>query len=423
MVKSAVVRNIELEPDDVSTAAVAIPRRHGADPREGRRMAKPVSWLIRGRDPEPSPEQWQALGEALLEGDPAADRLVTWMHQTGMNAAMPLFERALERGIASVPNAPAALREFFAVVDARPAWVDERLLVEGARVSHISGLTGMRTMRDLALMAGYQASAINRTLVLTGALQRGAQRRLAETTKWWLDATADDGMARDANGFKTTLRVRLIHALLRKRVAAMPEWDTTELGLPINQADMHATYLGFSVVFLFGQRLMGVPLRQREAEAVMHLWRYIGWLMGVDERWLCLSEMDGRVALYRNLLSQAPPDDSSVQLGRALMDEPLSRHYPRFAWLRGHFERSRHLSICRMFLGAEGMKALGLPRFVLPWYPLLSAPLVATRQGVLRLLPGGRERLIRAGRAAQVDYLKVLFGHSRPDIGGHQHVP
>jgi hypothetical protein len=422
MVKSATARIHERQRAAPSTPA-AIPRRHGADPREGRRMAGPVSWLIRGRNPEPSAGQWQALGEALLEGDPPADRLVDWMHQAGMNAAMPLFERALERGIASVPDAPGPLRDFFAAVDARPDWVDERLLHEGARICHISGLTGLRVLRDLALMAGYQASAINRTLVLTGSLQRGAQRRLAETTKWWLDCTADGGMAREANGFKTTLRVRLIHALLRKRVAAMPQWDAAELGLPINQADMHATYLGFSVVFLFGQRLMGIPLKRQEAEAVMHLWRYIGWLMGVDERWLCLNEMDGRVALYRNLLSQAPPDDSSVQLGRALMDEPLSRHYAHFAWLQGHYERARHLSICRMFLGRAGMRALGLPRFVLPWYPLLSAPLNLGWQGLHRLLPGGRDRLIRNGRKAQVDYLKVLFGQSRPDIGGHAQVP
>lgn len=378
-------------------------------------MARPVRWLIRG-DAEPSASQWQAQGEALLRGDPPADRLATWMRMVGMQTAMPLFEQALAQGIAALPQPPAPLQEFFAAVEARPKWVDDRLLAEGARACHLSGLTGMRVLRDLALMGGYQASAINQTLVLTGALERSAQRRVAETTKWWLDCTAPGGMARDQAGYQGTLRVRMIHALVRGQVRNLPAWDSERFGLPINQSDMHATYLGFSVVFLFGQRLLGVPLLQPEAEAVMHLWRYIGWLMGVEERWLCRDEMAGRIALYRNLLAQAPPDASSVKLGRALMDEPLLRHYRHLQTLRRRFERARHLSICRMFLGSAGMRALGLPAGVLPWYPLLSAPPTAAWHGLHRLLPGGRERLIERGRAAQLDYLNVLFGDEHPAL-------
>ena len=41
---------------------------------------------------------------------------------------------------------------------------------------------------------------------------------MAETTKWWIDVTREGGLGRFAPGFQTTLRVRVIHAMLRKRV-------------------------------------------------------------------------------------------------------------------------------------------------------------------------------------------------------------
>ncbi|HSW12677.1 MAG TPA: oxygenase MpaB family protein, partial [Solimonas sp.] len=355
--------------------------------------------------------------ESLNQGDAAMDRLVAWMSAEGLAKTKPLFDRALAEGIEAITGAPAPLRRFFAEVEARPAWVNPRLLAEGARVCGISGLTGMRVLRDFGLMAGYQASAINRTLVQTGALQKGAARRVAETTKWWVDVTRPGGMERFAPGWRNTLQVRLIHALVRRHLQQHPQWDTAAHGLPVNQGDMHATYMAFSVIFLFGQRLLGVPLTAREGHAAMHLWKYIGWLMGIDERWLTDDEQAGRIALYRNLLAQAPPDESSRQLGRPLMDEPLQRHYRRYAWLQRRWERALHLSIERAFLGRRGMRALGLPENVLPWYPALT---FAPRLGwhlAQRLLPGGRERLVERGLKAQADYLEVLFGAELPRLG------
>jgi len=388
----------------------AIPRRHGADVQTGRRIAGPLRWLIRG-NPEPSAGQWQAIGESWNQGDPVMDRLVHWMAAEGLGKTKPLFDRALEQGLG--PDAPTPLRRFFAEVEARPAWVNPQLLDEGARACGISGLAGLYVLRDLGLMAGYQASAINRTLVLTGSLQKGAQRRTAETTKWWIDATRPGGMERGAPGWRGTLQVRLIHAMVRRHLQRHPEWDAAELGLPVNQGDMHGTYLAFSVIFLFGQRLLGVPLTAREGRAAMHLWKYIGWLLGLDERWLGDSEQAGRIALYQHALAQAPPDESSRQLGRPLMDEPLQRKYRNLGWLRGRWNHAKHLSIERAFLGRAGMRALGLPEDVLPWYPVLS---FGPRLGwhlAHRLLPGGRERLVRQGLKAQEEYLEVLFGNEQ----------
>lgn len=392
-----------------------IPSRHGADIDGGRRIGSGLRRLI-ADDPEPTPERWQALGMALMRGDPPMDRVVEWMLDHGMREGRARFQQALDQGIDSLPHAPAPLRELFEDVDKPPRWLNTTLLEHGIRTCQFTSLTGLRILRDAALMAGYQHAAINKTLVLTGSLSRGPQRRLAETTKWWLDCTAPGGMDRHNDGFKNTLHVRLIHGLIRRRVQRMSEWDTRIWGVPVNQTDMAATQLGFSVVYLIGCRAMGIPLGSDEGRAVMHLWRYIGWLMGVDVHWLPETEQQGRTLLYQILLSQAPPDESSRQLGLALKDEPLQRYYPNLAWLRGHFNRVRHLSITSLFLDRRGRQALGLPPHTLPWYPALAAPFNFALRGGCRLMPGCGPRLCHAGRKAQVGYLRQLFGEATPEI-------
>ncbi len=399
-----------------------IPSRHGIDPQEAQRISAPTLWFIKDKArAKPTAQQWQRIGEALYEGDEPADALVNWMFEYGMKDARALFEHVLAKGLEACPDAPAPLRAFFEYVENPPAWLDRERVERGVAASYLSGLTGFRVLRDAGLMAGYQAGAINKTLVITGTLEKGAARRIAETTKWRMDCSAAHGLDRFNDGFKNTIRVRMIHAMVRRHVSNNPQWKADMWGLPINQIDMQATYLGFSAVFLVGQRVMGTYLTQQESEDVMHQWRYIGWLMGVNEEWLCDSEQAGRIALYQNLLSQAPADESSKQLGRALMDEPLARQYPRWRWLTGQWNKAVHLSMCRLFIGKKGMKSLGLPTWVLPWYPLVFAPLNLAWCIINRALPGGRQRLIEQGRRAQWAQVDIMFGQDKPQILNPSH--
>ncbi len=397
---------------------MSIPKRHGIHLHQTRNIAAPLLFGIRNRAAaEPDPAQWQKLGEFLNVGDPLVDTLIEWLHSQGQRPGWVLMEEAMfrkpEQGYRDLPVALCAL---FETITQAPPWLDRDRLARGLDVSARSGMTGMRALRDLGLMAGYQASAINQTLVRTGALKKGAAKRVAETTKWWFDCTEPGGLEPGGQGFQTTLRVRIVHALIRKQLSQRKDWDHTYLGLPVNQVDMQATYLAFSVLFIIGQRMLGTPLKSSEAEDVMHLWQYIGWLMGVHEELLVTSEQDGRIALYQNLLSQATADETSAELGRALMDEPLSRHYGSLKWFRGRWEKQVHLSILRLFVGRRGMKALGLPLHILPWYPLLFAPINYLIQSTIRLLPGGKHWLTRRGRKAQRQLLQVLFGDEHPDI-------
>jgi ER-bound oxygenase mpaB/B'/Rubber oxygenase, catalytic domain len=217
------------------------------------------------------------------------------------------------------------------------------------------------------------------------------------------------GMRPGAAGFEMTLKVRLMHAMVRQRLLRGDTWSTTQWGLPVNQLDMQATYLAFSVVHLIALQTTGMWLSRAQREAVMHLWRLIGWVMGVEEGLLCLSEAHGRKTLLHNMLTQAPADEGSVKLGRALMDEPLGRHYtgPLAAWA-GPFNKARHLSLVRWFVGADGMRALGLP-MAWPWYPLLCLAPLGARSAALLALPGLRDGVAAKERARQRHYLNAVM--------------
>lgn len=377
---------------------------------------KPFLKLLAGRDPVPSHAQWRAMADALWDGDAPMDALIDWMFAHGPRESRALFEQALSQGIDSIPGAPAPLRAFFESVDTEPAWLDRNLLDEGARFLHGTGLAAPYVMRDFALMGGYLLSGFNQTLVMTGALAKGSSQRIAETGKWWVDCTEHGGLERFGAGFSSTLHVRLVHGLVRRNLARKAEWDATQWGLPVNQIDMVATYLAFNVVTLGGLRFMGIPITPKESRAVMHLWKYACWLMGVDERWLVDSERDGMVLLYHTFMTQSKPDHTSRELGLALSREPLERRFPVLQGLRRQLAYHQHLSTSRFFLGRQAMRELGLPENVLPWYPLLSAgPRLLAYSGQ-RLLPATRQRLERRGRQAQLAALASIFGERRQGI-------
>ncbi|MCH8180664.1 MAG: DUF2236 domain-containing protein [Proteobacteria bacterium] len=412
-------------------AATDLPRRHLSDVVRARRAASLIVGQLPRGTPEPSEAEFRHIGEGLWLGDAAADRLVNWMHRRGMREAWPLVQQAIELGVGGLPglapDADAELRAFFDAVEARPAWVRDELLEEGARVCGLGGRAGMRALAVTGLMAGYQLAAVNQALLATGALEKGAARRIAETTKWWIDVTEPGAMTRFGEGFKGTLRVRIIHAMVRRQLSQRPSWDAADLGLPVNQTDMQATYLGFSIVYLLGLKLVGVPLRGDEKEAVLHLWRYIAWVNGVREDHLHAQDVTEAGAeggaeqaamrlLHANLLTQRMADADSARLARALADEPLHRHYARWPVLTGRFNRAMQLSIARACMGNDTLRGLGLPVWRLPWYPLAMMAFHQPLHRLMRALPGGRERLMAWGRRRQRAYLPILFGEQAPAL-------
>ena len=160
--------------------------------------AKTPAWLklIIGRELAPSREEYDSVVDALWDGDLAMDSLVEWMFAYGPKPARELIQRALDEGLDSIENCPKEISDFFKPLETPPEWVDQQLLIEGAQFIHGTGMTSTYVLRDLALMGGYLLSGFNQSLVMTGALNKGTSRRVAETGKWWMDCTEPGDLSR-----------------------------------------------------------------------------------------------------------------------------------------------------------------------------------------------------------------------------------
>lgn len=395
--------------------SVVIPTRHPDRPRAvpaGIRIAAVALGLRR-----PTADQWRRLGERLTVGDDPMDRLVDWMSADGMARTRPLFDRALANGINNVPEAPEPLRAFFSQLESTPDWVDHDMLRRGQRALRIGGADGMYIARDVSLLGGYQFSGFNKTLLRTGALEKGSNVRFAETMQWALDVIADGALAPGGIGYQSTIRVRLIHAFVRRHVEAMPDWRAGEWGVPINQTDMAATLVGSLVAPPLGSLGMGMLTTPADLDAIAHVTRYVGWLIGVEDEWLPRSFRDGVRVLYHTLTALANPDESSRQLAMPMLNDPLKWHYRTLPGLRRSVARVQHLSITSGFLGPRAMRILGLPAYMPPWYPLIRVPVNLVRSVAAQCLPDGKDRAALRGDREQKTFLQTIIGDGEATIG------
>jgi hypothetical protein len=121
-------------------------------------------------------------------------------------------------------------------------------------------------------------------------------------------------------GWKTAMHVRILHAKVRFALLnrqGKKKWDVEKYGIPINQEDMAATLLAFSVNVLFGIDLMaGISLPDQERLDYLALWRYIGWILGVE------TEFEERL-VGQPSLEELPPLDPCGPGVRCAMPNPI----------------------------------------------------------------------------------------------------
>jgi hypothetical protein len=200
-----------------------------------------------------------------------------------------------------------------------------------------------------------------------------------------------------AEGWQITLKVRLMHAQVRRMILASGRWDGAAWGLPINQHDLAGTTLLFSASILDGLRTLGMTIPASEAESYIHLWRWVGRTMGVHPDVLPASEPEAMRLADLIGTTMGEPDDDSRALTRALFEAafkgartPAQRKAAR---RRAAFGRL----VCRELIGDELADKLDVPKVTMPYAMPLLKRVVAGMERVTRAVPFAERTAVLVG--------------------------
>ena len=185
-----------------------------------------------------------------------------------------------------------ALVNFYQQYSELPSWVDMDQLHRGQEVflAYLPAISLSLYYRSL--VPGFSIPPLAHVLLSTGylappATKQRVMERLTDTGALLVQCMADGAaiVPGSGAGWKACLQVRILHAKVRRALlqrSGERSWDTKRHGIPINEEDMAATLLTFSVNALVGvEILLGFPLSVQERRDYLALWRYLGWLLGV----------------------------------------------------------------------------------------------------------------------------------------------
>jgi ER-bound oxygenase mpaB/B'/Rubber oxygenase, catalytic domain len=332
-----------------------------------------------------------------MRTDPLADAAVAAFDELPQGGGFAQIEHALAHPSRSRSAMHPAIAALMCEVERVPAWVDFNTIDRAGELLLRAGAFGGLILGLQALPWGYASPAGNKPLALSGRLVEQAPRRLSETSRFVHAVCLPGGLRREADGFAICVKVRIMHARVRRLLWRSGKWKREVWGEPINQHDMAATTMLFSLVVLDGMRKLGFHVTDAEAQRYVQLWRYVGFLLGTDYELLYGTEAEGLKLADLIMQMQGPPDDDGRALTKALLE--AGRRGARDPRERQRATRMAPFaySLSRYLLGREMADSLGIPRSRLD--PLM--PLLRTS---IRLFDGARARL------RLVDALAVQLG-------------
>jgi len=350
-------------------------------------------------------------GVAMNQGDPLSDTYINAMFAgPERGRARPLIEQALTSGIDSVTDAPAELTTLFQQLDAEPEWLDWDLVEHGSEVFRRYGL-GLYDFFGMMTFIGYRNPTVAKPLVLTGAYTGGsAFGRFLETSRFWTDTSEPGSLRPGGVGRRSAVMVRILHSIIRRTLLPHDEWDRPRLGMPLSQADSFATLMASS--FFPGQalKLYGYRPTDHDVLAMMHQWRYIGYLMGIQPRWYPDNITDGFRAQLLVLLSFGTEDSADF---RHLTQSFMTNYQPKQDTrgprrLAGELNYRIKLGQARCYVQADTYQAAELPDPGL-WRFLPYASFVPNflRETARRHIPGVSGLIDRRNRAARQEWLRT----------------
>lgn len=121
---------------------------------------------------------------------------------------------------ATLRRAPQVLRDFFDTMEV-PDWVEFESFVPGQR-AFFDNMSNILIAYAIGSAVEGFSTLVSKSFSITGrvtGLGPGAERRLRQNNRHMVETYLPGGMQRDGEGWKVTMRIRFVHARMRKLLA------------------------------------------------------------------------------------------------------------------------------------------------------------------------------------------------------------
>lgn len=305
-----------------------------------------------------------ALADKYLEhtviGDPVADEAIESLEALDPEAVHRFIEAGMDRDRETLERAPAPLREFFDRFEA-PEWFDPEVAVPGCRAFH--------AYSDLFIPAFFVVTVQNAATLISKAFYRTGRvttehglRRIRQNTRHFIEIMLPGALDREGEGWKLSVRIRLVHARVRRLLRTSGDWDEDAFGTPLSSAHMALASANFSATMLLQAGRLGARLDDAERVGFMQTWRYASYLIGTPEELLFEGDEAKTNELHRiATLLEPPPGEESAVIANALV-----RALPEVARMTDPKEKKAFVEnayqVSRALLGREVSDRLGFPK-------------------------------------------------------------
>ena len=253
-------------------------------------------------------------------GDPPADALVEALTPLGAKELHRLITGAMNKDITVFQEGPSELRDFFEMLEERPSWATRSAFEPGIRSFHRNADLVLQGLVGGSLVEGFSTN-ISRSFVITGRLREQGVRRLRQNNHQVLELFMPGGLESFGDGWKLSVRLRLVHPQVRRLLNNAPDdWDVEAWGLPLSAAHLGFAASAFSARCLRHSRHLGVRFSSEESHSFMLVWRYAMHIMGIPEALLPADENQALRMFQIGSICEPPPDFESIIMAHSLIN-------------------------------------------------------------------------------------------------------
>jgi hypothetical protein len=289
-----------------------------------------------------SKERVALIKAYTMHGDPVADAYAALIPQYGFQRLVTLLKEVCDHGLENVPSAPQELVSFIREMEKFPAWLDAKLIEQGARIERNAFAHSAPFIIRGGLIATFTNKYTALPMVLTGGLSKGSTaHRVNETATFFTETVMPDVLDRYGATFKAAAMVRLMHSMVRFNILCRGDrWDVKTYGIPIPQVDQMPA--GLMSIFVIARKALrqGRTTFTREERARAELARYRCFLLGLPQDLLADTPQNiVDILLTRHATLRKGFDDNCAALVHAMLTADLSSDHSLRGRLHTWLER------------------------------------------------------------------------------------